>query len=176
MPQPSLRVAEVAEAPAITALVRSAYRGEESRTGWTTEADLLDDERIDVAQVQHKISAADGAVLILEAGGELAGCCEAASRGDGLAYFGMFAVRPALQAAGLGRQLLDAAESYARQTWAAKVMEMTVIAGRTELIAWYQRRGYELTGQTRPFPFHELINGTALRPDLHFLVLVKRLG
>ena len=175
MPELEIRSASVAEAPALAALVRRAYRGQESRVGWTTEADLLDGERVTVEQVAVKIAAPDGVVLALCAGAELVGCCELARRGDRLAYFGMFAVHPPLQAAGLGRHLLAAAERYARQRWGATRMEMTVIGQREELIAWYERRGYHRTGERRPFPFDELPTETALRPDLHFVVLAKPL-
>ena len=102
-------------------------------------------------------------------------CCEVEDRGDGVAYFGMFAVEPALQAAGVGRAVLAAAEAYAAREWGSTTMEMTVIAQREELIAWYERRGYARTGETRPFPFEEMVGGGALRDDLHFVVLAKPL-
>jgi ribosomal protein S18 acetylase RimI-like enzyme len=173
--QPGIRAAVAGDVEVLVQLIRSAYRGPESRTGWTTEADLLDDERIDAGQVLEKISAPEGVMLVCRTGGEVLGCCEVAHRGNGLAYFGTFAVRPAHQAAGLGRLLLAAAEDHARTQWAAGTMELTVIAGRTELIEWYQRRGYRRTGETRPFPLDQLINGHALVPGLHFQVLAKRL-
>jgi GNAT superfamily N-acetyltransferase len=174
----TLRTAEAGDAVVLADLVRIAYRGE---VGWTTEAGLLDDERIDAAGVSAKISAPDGLVLVAEsvAGSEAAGrivaCCELAHRGDGLAYFGLFAVDPELQAAGLGRRMLAAAEDLASSRWGSHTMEMQVVAQRAELIAWYERRGYRLTGDTRPFPYDQLINGTALRDDLYFVVLSKSL-
>lgn len=197
--QLSVRPAAESEATEVLALVRQAYRGEESKAGWTTEAHLLDDERIELTEVRAKISRPDGVVLLgfaTEAGAaagaggaaaadagaagagaaaELVACCELMSKGDGLAYFGMFAVRPALQAAGVGRRMLAEAEAYARTTWQASALEMTVIAQRTELIDWYIRRGYRATGETREFPYGQLVNGTALRDDLYFVVLVKDL-
>ncbi len=164
------------DASRIAVLVRSAYRGESSRAGWTTEADLLDDERIDAAGVQAKLEHPDGVVLLAEdAGGVLVGCCEIVRREGGVVYFGLFAVTPDRQDAGIGRTVLAAAERFAHEHWAATAMEMTVIAQRAELIDWYRRRGYQATGETRPFPYGELLNGTARRDDLYFTVLSKPL-
>jgi GNAT superfamily N-acetyltransferase len=166
----TFRLATPEDAATLAALVGSAYRGEESRAGWTTEANFLDDERIDAAGVLAKITDPQGVVLVVQdSAAELIGCCEVAYRGAGLAYFGMFAIRPALQAGGLGRLVLTAAEELARRTWGADAMEMTVIGQRVELIAWYERRGYTRAAETRPFPYE------ALRDDLYFAVLTKPL-
>ncbi|GLK47226.1 hypothetical protein GCM10017620_01990 [Brevundimonas intermedia] len=101
--------------------------------------------------------------------GALVGCVQVARVGDDLAYLGMLTVEPTLQASGLGRRLLDAAESEAVARFAARRMEMTVIHRRAELIAWYERRGYRHTGETRPFPV------APPRPELDFVVLEKGL-
>lgn len=159
----------------MTALVRQAYRGEDSRAGWTTEALLLDDERIEEAEVLTKISRPDGLVLLAFDGDDLVACCELLHKSEDLGYFGMFAVRPALQAAGVGRRMLAEAEAFARDRWLVTTMEMTVIGQRTELIDWYIRRGYVLTEETRPFPYDQLVRGSALRDDLYFAVLAKAL-
>jgi ribosomal protein S18 acetylase RimI-like enzyme len=87
----------------------------------------------------------------------------------------MFAIRPALQAAGIGRAVLARAEAYAQTTWHAQAMEMQVIGQRADLIAWYERRGYARTGERRPFPYHVVGPGEAKRDDLYFEVLAKRL-
>jgi ribosomal protein S18 acetylase RimI-like enzyme len=171
------RTAAPGDADAVLALVRRAYRGESSRKGWTTEADLLDDQRIDLPGVQNKITRPDGFVLLAEDEiATLVACCEVAARPGALGYFGMFAVEPQLQAGGVGRQVLAEAERRAREDLGATQMEMGVIAQRTELIAWYERRGYRRTGETWPFPYHELIEGRALRDDLYFVVLRKALS
>jgi ribosomal protein S18 acetylase RimI-like enzyme len=174
-PPLTIRTATPADTASLLTLVQSAYRGEGSRAGWTTEADLLDDKRIDAAGITAKIENADGAVLVVLDREHLVGCCEIAYRGAGIAYFGMFAVTPARQSSGIGRAVLAAAEEFAVQQWQATTMEMTVIGQRDELIAWYQRRGYSLTGERRPFPYAELIDGQALRDDLYFAVLAKPL-
>ncbi|MDQ2756023.1 MAG: GNAT family N-acetyltransferase [Actinomycetota bacterium] len=171
----TFREASVDDAEFLAGLVRTAYRG---GVGWTTEAALLDDQRIDAAGVAAKIVDPDGAVLVGldgSAAERVVACCEVVHRGDGLAYFGMFAVDPARQAAGLGRRVLGHAEAYAARRWAAHTMEMTVIAQRAELISWYERRGYTVTDETRPFPYDQMVGGGALRDDLHFRVLVKLL-
>jgi ribosomal protein S18 acetylase RimI-like enzyme len=173
----AFRDAVADDGPTLLTLVRRAYRGDESRGGWTTEADLLADERIDLPQLLTKITAPDSMVLVAEdkATGEAVACCELARREGGLAYFGMFAVRPDLQAAGIGRRMLAEAERIAGERWQCSRMEMTVIGQRPELIAWYERRGYTCTAERRPFPYEQLINGVALRDDLYFSVLVKDL-
>ena len=93
-----------------------------------------------------------------------------------MAYFGMFAIRPSLQGAGLGTAVLDEAERTAREQWCARSLQMTVIRQRVELIAWYRRRGYEPTGETRPFPSGDERNGIPLRGDLEFVVLEKQIA
>jgi GNAT superfamily N-acetyltransferase len=164
------------DAAAVVAMVRRAYRGDDSRAGWTTEADLIADDRVDEPTVLDRVRGPGSVVrLALDADGLPVACCELLDRSGGLAYFGMFAVRPDLQAAGLGRQVLAEAERLAAG-WGCTAVEMTVIAQRAELIAWYVRRGYALTGEQRRFPYGHLLNGRALRDDLYFVVLRKELG
>ncbi|KAJ7499102.1 acyl-CoA N-acyltransferase [Mycena latifolia] len=168
---PTFRVAEIADAPVLVSMVRRAYRGE---VGWTTETALLNDERIDEPAMLKKIQDPETTVLVAVEGSRVVGCCELVRLKNNKAYFGTFAVEPELQAAGVGRRILAQAEIQAVEMGVAGI-EMTVLEPRKELIAWYQRRGYSLTGETRPFPFNALINGVALRDDLHFLVLAKTL-
>ena len=142
-----IRPADPADVDALVALVDSAYRGDASRAGWTTEADLLDGQRTDtddvLAQLPH--------LLVAERDAEVIGCCALTPRDDH-GYFGMFAVRPTTQGTGTGSQLLLAAEQVARDLGLARVV-MTVLSARTELIAYYLRRGYVATGATEPFPY-----------------------
>ncbi|KAG6009317.1 hypothetical protein E4U43_000016 [Claviceps pusilla] len=178
------RKAVPADAAAVQRLVKSAFRGESSRAGWTTEADLVADERIDVAGVAAKIQG-PGIIVVAHAlahaqaddgsGNALVGCCEIEAKANGIGYFGLFAVDPKRQAGGLGKQILARAEVMAREELGVRIMEMTVIWTRTELIAWYLRRGYVKTGRTAPFPYAHLYNGKALRDDLYFVVLEKKL-
>jgi GNAT superfamily N-acetyltransferase len=175
-PTIAFRLATLDDVGAIVDLVESAYRGERSKVGWTTEADLLAGQRTDTAGVTATISRPESRLLLAsDAATGLLGCCQLERRSGGVAYFGTFAVRPGLQGGGLGKRLLAEAERQARDDWGATTMQMTVIAQRTELIAWYVRRGYHPTGETQPFPYGDERFGQPLRPDLHFTVLAKDL-
>ncbi|WP_232835581.1 GNAT family N-acetyltransferase [Actinocorallia populi] len=169
-----LREAVPQDVPAVVALVESAYRGDASRAGWTSEADLLDGGRTDAAAVLEIIETPGSRVLLVERGGVPVACCQLEQQGD-IAYFGMFAVSPTLQGAGLGHAVLAAAEREARAGWGAREMQMTVISLRAELVAWYERRGYRRTGERRPFPHDNERFGIPRRPDLEFIVLSKPL-
>ena len=165
---------------AIVDLVTSAYRGDASRAGWTTEADLLDGARIDPDVLRHDIQRQESIVLLAEAGdgpaaGRLRACAHVAVE-DGAGYFGMFAVRPGLQGAGLGRAMLAECERIVRDQWQLPAMRMTVIVQRGELITWYERRGYLRTGVFKPFPYGDERFGIPKRDDLRFEVLEKPLA
>jgi ribosomal protein S18 acetylase RimI-like enzyme len=171
----TFRFAEARDVPAIVTLVESAYRGDASRAGWTTEADLLGGQRTDVRAVESVLAAPGSVMLLAETGGQLAGSCHLDRHAGAEVYLGMFAVQPSGQGQGWGRQILAEAERVARLDWGANTMTMTVIAQRPELIAWYQRRGYLPTGETKPFPYGEVRAGIPRRSDLHFVVLAKPL-
>ncbi|WP_430388378.1 GNAT family N-acetyltransferase [Dyella sp. 20L07] len=171
---PLYRTALAADVPAIVALVESAYRGESGQRGWTTETHLLDGQRTDVDNVSELIARDGSTVLLAERDGLLVACCHIEHQGEA-GYFGMFAVSPELQMAGLGRTLLAEAERIARDEWRVGVMRMTVIEQRAELIAWYERRGYQLTGETRPFPYGQARFGLPRRDDLRFVLMSKPL-
>jgi N-acetylglutamate synthase-like GNAT family acetyltransferase len=164
-----VRGAREDDVAAVHALVESAYRGDASRAGWTTEADLLAGQRTDPDGVRAVL--AD--LLLAEEGRELLGCCVLTPHGDH-GYFGMFAVRPGRQGGGVGSALLAAAEARARALGLARV-DLTVLSTRTELVAYYLRRGYVATGETRPFPYGDERFGVPLRDDLAFVVLSKAL-
>ncbi|MFD5464651.1 GNAT family N-acetyltransferase [Kitasatospora sp. NPDC127059] len=172
--EPDFRTATLADVPALVALVESAYRGETSKAGWTSEADLLGGQRTDAEAVAEAVGHADGLVLLAERDGELLACCQLERRGD-RAYFGMFSVRPGLQGGGIGRAVLARAERLAGEEWGVGVMEMTVIEQRSELIAWYERRGFRRTGEYSPFPYGDERFGIPRRPDLRFERLIKEL-
>ncbi len=175
MSELSFRRATLGDVERVVALVESAYRGESSRTGWTTEAELLDGQRTDAEAVRALVDATDGFVLLALDGEALRGCCELRRRDDAAGYFGMFAVVPALQGRGLGTLILAEAERQAREMWGAERLRMTVLVQREELIAWYERRGYRRTGVTEPFPYGDERFGLPRRPDLLFEVLEKAL-
>jgi GNAT superfamily N-acetyltransferase len=147
------RLARPSDVPALRALVEKAYRGESAKRGWTHEADLLDDERTSDAELAGTIASERSRVLLAQIEGTLAGTVTITDLGEARAYLGMLCVDPELQAEGLGRALIADAEDMAVEVFAATVMEMTVIDARPELIAYYERRGYVRTGETRPFPY-----------------------
>lgn len=168
------RAAGEADVDAIVALVTRAYRGEASRAGWTTEADLLDGPRIAPEVLRADLTRPRSRVLLAESDGALLACAHVADDG-GVGYFGMFAVDPGHQRGGLGARVLAECERIAREEWRLPAMRMTVIDLREELIAWYQRRGYRRTGVHKPFPYGDPRFGLPRRPDLRFEVLEKPL-
>jgi ribosomal protein S18 acetylase RimI-like enzyme len=173
----SFAVATADDVPAVVALVESAYRGDASRAGWTTEADLLEGQRTDVEAVAAIAATVTSQLLLAhDRDGELVACCQLERRGGDVCYFGMFAVRPGRQGSGLGRAVVVEAERHAREDWAATTMEMTVIAQRRDLIAWYVRLGYAETAETVPFPYGNPRFGLPQRDDLYFVVLRKPLA
>ncbi|GAA2092955.1 GNAT family N-acetyltransferase [Brevibacterium salitolerans] len=190
-----------ADVPELVALVQSAYRGDASRAGWTTEADLLGGQRMDAGMAREML-AEEGTVVLLfraarevnaagaagtagavsvpgaageDVSGALRACVQLADRGNGLAYFGTFAVQPGNQGTGIGSAVMAAAEAHVVEQWGAGRMRMTVIRQRAELIAYYRRRGFELTGETEPFPYGQEQFGLPQRDDLEFVVLEKPL-
>jgi len=163
------------DADAIIDLVQSAYRGDASRRGWTTEADLLDGQRIDRPVLLDLLGRERTRVLLLESAGRLQACCELQAM-EGHAYFGMFSVRPDSQGRGIGHRVLVEAERIAGEEWGCREMRMTVIDVRDELIAWYERRGYRRTGEYKPFPYGDERFGIPRRDDLRFEVLSRDLA
>ncbi|MFE9774418.1 GNAT family N-acetyltransferase [Streptomyces sp. NPDC005931] len=159
----------------LVALIESAYRGESSRAGWTTEADILEGQRTDPEGVLEVVRSPDSRLLTVEREGRIVACFQLEHRGE-YAYFGMFAVSPALQGAGLGKTIIAEAERRAREAWGVREMHMTVISVREDLIAWYERRGYRRTGRRTPFPYGDERFGIPRRADLEFELLVKELS
>ena len=157
---------------ALNALIESAYRGDSAKAGWTHEADLLGGQRTDAAALADMIASDDQVILLIEEDRAPTGCVHVTVKRDGLAYLGLLTVSPRRQAAGLGRQLLEAAEAEAHAR-DCDCIEMTVIAQRSELIAWYDRRGYALTGERRPFPLDDPRYGVPTTRDLEFVVMAK---
>ena len=147
---PSIGAATAADVPALAALINRAYRGEASRQGWTTEDHLLDGPRISEAALRDMLRTPQATLLTYLAAGSLTGCVYVHQQGPQL-YLGTLAVAPEAQAQGVGRQLLAAAEAYARQQ-GCSFIKITVLAARPELLAWYERHGYGRTGAAEAFP------------------------
>ncbi|GAA0914310.1 GNAT family N-acetyltransferase [Luteibacter anthropi] len=171
----TFRNATLADAPLIAALVESAYRGDASRAGWTTEADFLHGRRTDATEITELLASGNGRFVLLERDGTLAASCYIERQGV-VCYFGMFSVHPPLQGSGIGRLVMAEAERIAREEWTCERVEMTVIDIRDELIAWYERRGYARTGRTKAFPYGDERFGLPQRDDLRFEYLVKELA
>ncbi|MEV6167134.1 GNAT family N-acetyltransferase [Streptomyces sp. NPDC051954] len=171
----TFRDAVDADVDTLVALIESAYRGDSSRAGWTTEADILQGQRTDPEGVRAVIKSPDSRLLTVERAGEVIACCQLEHRGDH-AYFGMFAVSPRVQGEGLGKVIIAEAERAVRADWGATEMHMTVISVRNDLIAWYERRGYRRTGRMTPFPYGDERFGIPQRDDLQFELLVKELA
>ena len=165
--------AVVADAAELNVLVNSAYRGESSRQGWTTEADLLDGTRIDAAAIEELIQTPAITILKYMEGKEILACVELKKENEKL-YLGMLTVKPNLQGKGIGKILLKAAEEEARNQKCNSIF-MTVISVRQELIDWYVRHGFNATGEKKPFAFNDPRFGQPKRP-LEFIVLEKQLS
>ena len=147
----TFRPAAMDDVERIVALVNSAYRGESSRAGWTTEADLLDGQRTDAEEVRNLIASADAIILLCMNGEEMIGSVHL-QHGKHVAYLGMLVIQPGMQGRGLGKKLMQAAETTAIKMWDVDKMLMYVITVRQELIAFYERRGYHRTGKIKEFP------------------------
>jgi len=171
----AVRRAVEADAEALVALVNSAYRGESSKAGWTTEADILGGQRVDLPGMIDTLTAPRKFVLVHEDAGALVACVLLERSGDD-PYLGMLTVKPTAQGGGLGRRLMEAAERWVVDHWNARSIHMTVITQRTELIAWYERHGYARTGVRKPFPYGDERFGLPKREDLEFEVLRKELA
>jgi N-acetylglutamate synthase-like GNAT family acetyltransferase len=142
--------AQITDVPEIVALVNSAYRGETSKQGWTSESHLLEGIRINEAELTSYFAKPEVTLLkYTDDAGQIIGCVYLEQTKSNKLYLGMLTVNPTLQASGIGRQLLAAADDYARQMGCTAI-KISVITSRTELIAWYQRRGFIATGQTMP--------------------------
>lgn len=168
----TISIATTADITELVQLVNSAYRGDSSKKGWTTEADLLEGVRTDANTLLEQMNQPNQILLKAIDGSEkIMGCVCLQEKKDKL-YLGMLTVQPDIQATGIGKILLAAAEEYAmnKQIYC---IEMTVISVRSELIAWYQRRGYHLTGEKRAFPTDPKFG--IKKQELEFIVLEKKL-
>ncbi|WP_368561808.1 GNAT family N-acetyltransferase [Pseudoxanthomonas sp. UTMC 1351] len=171
----TFRPATLADIPALVELVTSAYRGETSKQGWTTEADILEGQRIDPEVLRQDIERPQSRIVIAERDGKMLACAHIAEE-NGAGYFGMFSVRPDQQGSGLGKTMINEVERIVRDEWRLPAMRMTVIDIREELIAFYERRGYVRTGIKKPFPYGDERFGIPKRDDLRFEILEKPLA
>ncbi|WP_293881601.1 GNAT family N-acetyltransferase [Sphingomonas sp.] len=171
----ALRFATLDDAPALHRLIESAYRGDRARLGWTHEADLLEGQRTDVEALSAILSDTEQRLIVAERNGVMIGCVQVTAIAGTTANIGHLSVEPKLQGTGLGRRLVAEAERVAVHHYSARLVEMTVIMQRPELIAWYGRLGFSPTGEHRPFPVDNPRFGIPRVPDLCFVVLAKSL-
>ena len=173
MPELTITIARKEDVPHLENLVNGAYRGESSKKGWTTEADLLDGIRTNKEVLTGMVTRADSIVLkCTNTKNKLVGCVYLQKKEDKL-YLGMLTVAPDEQANGIGKKLLQAAEEYA-ETQDCTAITITVISLRQELIKWYERRGYKATGERKPFPSNDPRFGLP-KQELEFIVMEKQL-
>jgi ribosomal protein S18 acetylase RimI-like enzyme len=172
----NFRTALIQDAEMISQLVNSAYRGEYSKKGWTTEADLIEGQRTDLASVIKMIeSKGEQIELAFDDSNHLLGCVYLKRENLDTLYFGMLTVDPILQGSGLGKTILLHLENMARQEERSKI-RLTVIPQRLELIAFYERRGFKATGNIEKFPSHDPSNGRPLVSDLELREYIKILA
>jgi N-acetylglutamate synthase-like GNAT family acetyltransferase len=168
-----ISVAELKDVSELNTLVNSAYRGDSSRLGWTTEADLLGGIRIDEERLTELIQKQHSIILKYTANNKIIGCVHLERKGDKM-YLGMLTVSPPLQARGIGKELMKASEAHAKKHNCHSVY-MSVITDRTELMSWYERYGYKNTGIKKQFPSEDPRFGLP-KKNLEFVILEKNLN
>ena len=168
--QLELHIAHKAHAEEIVALVNRAYNPCPEEAGWTHESNLISGQRTTLRRV-HSLFCERSAILLLCAESKIVACVHVQADPSGLSHIGMLATEPKLQAQGLGKQMLAHAEAYAQKHFGASAFKMLILSSRPELLAFYKRRGYVETGETEEYPLTN--DGCPLRPDIHFLSLMK---
>lgn len=171
----TIKKAALADVPKLVSLINACYRGENSKQGWTTEADLIaGDIRTDDADVSGLMAHETSTFLKCDHPTEgTVGTVYLDKRGEKL-YLGMFSVNTKLQGAGIGKRMLEAAEAHAASLGCSAIF-MQVISLRKELIAWYERFGYQLTGEVKPFDAGDGRFGKPRMP-LEFVIMEKKLA
>jgi uncharacterized protein (TIGR00290 family) len=160
------REARSSDVDGLFALVQAAYRG---TGGWTSEAGLVEGQRIGRDELNAEIDSPGAVVMVVPDGAGILACCVVHGGERPIAHFGLFAVDPSRQAEGVGRRLMAAARQVALERLGAETLEITVVSGRPELVAWYERLGFSATGATIPFP--EDPTDRPLVSGLHFIVM-----
>ncbi len=170
-----VRSAVCADAPAISKLVNSVYRGDTRAQGWTTEAHLITGDRITTAQVETIIADLKQVILVLESNDKkIIGCVELKNQ-DTYAYLGMLSVDAHIQARGIGAQILAGAEEFVKKEWGVHIIKMWVLTIRTELISWYVRKGYDVSPERIPYSSLGDEAGQPLVASLEFAILQKKI-
>jgi len=160
------------DVPEITTLVNSAYRGKSAEQGWTNESRLLEGIRIDEAELTGYFEKDNTTLLkYTDEHQKIIGFVYLEKLNSNKLYLGMLTVQPDLQASGIGRLLLQAADEEAK-IQGCTAIKITVINKRHELIAWYQRRGFTDTGKTMPL----VTEKSTSKEPLTLMVMEKDVG
>lgn len=172
----NFRVATEDDAAQLQQLVESAFRAEDSRKGWTDDLGLSSTFRLDVQEIIAMITKADSVMLMATSNeNTLVGSIGSSKRDANYARLFMLAVDTSQQRGGIGRQVLTYAEDYCQRTWGVTTLGLNALSNRKQLISWYSRRGYKMTGETTPFPREK--SGNLVLPDgLCFVEFEKVLG
>jgi ribosomal protein S18 acetylase RimI-like enzyme len=155
----------------ISRLVNSVYRGENSKKGWTTEADLLEGIRITVNKILELIGKKNNEILLAVTDDKIIGCVHL-EKINKKCHLGMLSVDVNYQKEGIGKYLMNESEKYAKEVFRCGEMEMKVIGQRKELIEYYIRQGYKLMGEKENFSLNTHF-GAPKRNDLYFEYMVK---
>lgn len=172
-----LKPAAEADYGEIIDLVNLAFRGTGQSASWNIEAGIIAGQRLTESLLREDLAKNPKAQLLIhrdEEEGSLLGTVWLTPEHEGTWYLGLLTIRPALQNQQMGRTLLAASEQFAKER-GARCIRMTVVNLRAALIEWYLRRGYTLTGETKPYPYGDDRFGRPLRDDLHFVILQKDL-
>ncbi|MEO8240195.1 MAG: GNAT family N-acetyltransferase [Flavobacterium sp.] len=164
--------ATLADIPALNLLINSAYRGESSKKGWTTEADILEGKRTTEEELTQTIQDPKNTILKFTENDKIIGSVLLIEKEHQL-YLGMLTVSPELQNSGIGKKMLAEAENHAKSLGLSSII-MTVISVREELIAWYKRHDYVDTGEREAFP-ESHIHVTVSEEPLEFIFLEKKI-
>lgn len=167
---PTILKATIHNVPEAVALVNSAYRGETSKQGWTSESHLLEGIRINEAEMAGYFNRPEITLLkYVNDDGRMDGFVYLEQVKNKRLYLGMLTVNPNLQASGIGRQLLNAADEHARRL-DCEAVKISVITSRAELIAWYERRGFKATGEVFP-----LVTTTSVAKEPVDLMIMEKI-
>ena len=164
--------ATLQDIPALNILINSAYRGETSKKGWTTEAHLLEGKRTTEEELTEMIQDPKNTFLKYTENEQIIGSVLLVEKEHQL-YVGMLTVSPELQNSGIGKKLLTEGEKHAKTLGLSSII-MTVVSVRTELIAWYKRHDYVDTGVREPFPSSDIHINVSDKP-LEFIYLEKKI-
>ncbi len=155
----NFRFANESDLSTLMALINEAFK---------VEAFFLTGDRLDAERTRQHFG--KGQFLLAEEAGALVGCVYVESHGD-RGYLGLLSVAPDRHKNGIGRQLISAAEKFAREIGLCH-MDLTVVNLRTKLLPFYEKLGYTVTG-SQPAP--EELARRVTQP-CHLVKMSKQLG